>query len=587
MPNIDSQHLFAGLRGLRGRVSKSLNHESLDAKTSSDAQTAIVQNSSLDEPISAHLDRPASSDQPIEPIVRVQGWAISFQSPLDKIEVYVNDKFAGLARLGIRVLTCGLFAQFRKLSCRDLSFLVDLREFLRQGSREASIVVVICPFEGAGKTLGPRKVRVKLADDGIDTEEDASPARIVPPPAPVSRKRTKTTSSRLPRIACFTHDLGIGGGQLYLYELLRKMRQDNDFSGTVLSAAEGPLRLEFLKLGLTVKTFRMPTLGDKEQYAAGLSWLTNWLLDEEFDFVLANTLYGFFAIKAAANAGLPSAWFIHESISAPSWCALFGGLTPPRLEAFIGNVEDALRENTTLVFEADATRMLFQGYAPTNARTIRYGIDTRKIEEFRDLNRDRERIRCDLGIEESDFVILCIATFEPRKQQTVLALAMSQILRHDPDTSIRLLLVGDSRSEYSDAVRDYVLTAGLEKVVRIVPIVPDPFPYYAAADLVILYSDIESMPRTLLEAMCFARPVLAAAVFGVTELITDGATGFCTEVNSLRSLTEAIEHVSARDQSDLSRIGSAARDEILRTYDSSGYADEIWKLISAGTKSSS
>jgi glycosyltransferase involved in cell wall biosynthesis len=231
--------------------------------------------------------------------------------------------------------------------------------------------------------------------------------------------------------------------------------------------------------------------------------------------------------------------------------------------------------------------MLFQDYSPVDARTIRYGIDTKKIEEFKELNGDREQIREDLGMGESDFVILCIATFEPRKQQTVLALAMSQILRNDPETSIRLLLVGDSSSEYSNAVKDYVRTAGLEKVVRIEPIVPDPFPYYAAADLVILYSDIESMPRTLLEAMCFARPVLAASVFGVTELITDGTTGFCTEVNSLQSLTASIEQVCAQDQGDLARIGSAAREEILKTYDSSGYAGEVWKLISAGVNSGS
>ena len=57
----------------------------------------------------------------------------------------------------------------------------------------------------------------------------------------------------------------------------------------------------------------------------------------------------------------------------------------------------------------------------------------------------------------------------------------------------------------------------------------DTYPWYRAADLLVSASDIESLPRSVLEAMCFRVPVLATSIFGLPELISDGETGFLFE----------------------------------------------------------
>ena len=46
------------------------------------------------------------------------------------------------------------------------------------------------------------------------------------------------------------------------------------------------------------------------------------------------------------------------------------------------------------------------------------------------------------------------------------------------------------------------------------------------SDLLVCASDVESLPRTVLEAMAWELPVLATAVYGLPELIEDGETGW-------------------------------------------------------------
>jgi len=44
------------------------------------------------------------------------------------------------------------------------------------------------------------------------------------------------------------------------------------------------------------------------------------------------------------------------------------------------------------------------------------------------------------------------------------------------------------------------------------------------ADLLLCASDIESLPRSILEAMAFELPVVSTDAFGIADLIDDGRT---------------------------------------------------------------
>ena len=55
---------------------------------------------------------------------------------------------------------------------------------------------------------------------------------------------------------------------------------------------------------------------------------------------------------------------------------------------------------------------------------------------------------------------------------------------------------------------------------------------YAASDVVVLTSDNEGMPLSLIEAAMVGRPAVATNVGGVPEVVADGATGVLTQPSS-------------------------------------------------------
>ena len=84
---------------------------------------------------------------------------------------------------------------------------------------------------------------------------------------------------------------------------------------------------------------------------------------------------------------------------------------------------------------------------------------------------------------------------------------------------------------------------------------------YSQADVVVLTSHSEGIPQTLMEAMAMERVVLAPAITGMAELISDGQTGFLYEQNSLPHLLHKIRRAAAADPA-LHDLGRQARRHI-------------------------
>ncbi len=87
---------------------------------------------------------------------------------------------------------------------------------------------------------------------------------------------------------------------------------------------------------------------------------------------------------------------------------------------------------------------------------------------------------------------------------------------------------------------------------------------YREADLVVLTSQSEGIPLTLMEAMALGRPVLAPAITGIPELIVDGKTGFLYRPGSITDLVDHVDMIRRAD-SALRPICKAAHDHV-RTF---------------------
>ncbi len=106
---------------------------------------------------------------------------------------------------------------------------------------------------------------------------------------------------------------------------------------------------------------------------------------------------------------------------------------------------------------------------------------------------------------------------------------------------------------------------GLEGKVQFLGERPDVPDLLAQADIFVLASRWEGLPRVILEAMRAGLPVVATDVGGVSEMVDDGVTGFLTPPGDLVRLRERIQVLI--DSAELSAmLGASARRRFERDF---------------------
>jgi glycosyltransferase involved in cell wall biosynthesis len=88
----------------------------------------------------------------------------------------------------------------------------------------------------------------------------------------------------------------------------------------------------------------------------------------------------------------------------------------------------------------------------------------------------------------------------------------------------------------------------------------------AAADIVVLPSYREGLPKSLIEAAACARPLITTDAPGCREVVKDGIDGLIVPVGDASALARAIERLHD-DPSLARRLGEAARAKALEKYD--------------------
>ena len=494
----------------------------------------------------------------------VEGWVLARHEPIDRVEILVDGKSVGDASIALPHATICAGAP----DAAVCGFRIYLPATAIPQERD-SLGVGFVAYGLSGRAYPFAAQEMRLTSRAAD--KPPGDRRV----APAGGRARRDARGKI-RVACFTHDLEYGGAQLFLAEFLRQAAGDEGLEFVVFSPSEGPLRRDLEALGLTVELFRGPSKTREGRHDLERAALGRRLADGGFDCVLANTLSAFSAVNAAAGAGIPSIWAVHESFSLPVWSAIYAGWRPGR--GFIrGRLDSALGQAAAITFVAEATRKPYLGQARAERfLNIPYGIDVSAIEQYR-ATFDRAAMRARLAIDPDSFVLLFVGNFEGRKQQVLLAQAFAEISKRHPQAV--LVLVGELPSLYSAILRHYIQQRGIDSTIRLIPATPQTFPWYGIADAFVLLSDVESMPRALMEAMAFGIPTLATDVYGIPELIEDGRTGFLIPPNSLRAAIGALEKLIGLSQAERRAMGLAAKEAIARDHDSRRYAATYAALI--------
>ena len=159
-------------------------------------------------------------------------------------------------------------------------------------------------------------------------------------------------------------------------------------------------------------------------------------------------------------------------------------------------------------------------------------------------------------------VILYVARFEPVKNHIML-LEAARILKQR-GVSFTLQLIGDG--ELIDKYKAWVREHELENIVHFLGYRDDVPDLTAKADICVLVSIKEGIPRAIIEAAAAGRPMVATNVLGNRDALVDGTTGFLVPLNDATALADRIEQLLS-DAKLRQRIGRQAREYALEHFD--------------------
>lgn len=490
-------------------------------------------------------------------VIVVNGWALFEGEPVSRVEAWLGDVPLGRARLGL--LRPDVAATYGSPEAAACGF--ELRAGVEPPAEdaEAELRVVASSLRGEKHELG--RVPVTLA------------AKAGPAPRPPRAALPRGDAGGL-RVLAFSNVLTLGGAALHLYDLLTEARRQGLIEPTVATAIDGPLRGELEARGVPVHLLGPLPLDDLDAYLDRCEEIAAWAAVGGFDLVLVNTATGLTLPGADVGRllGLPVVWTVHESLPAP---LLWDGLGPGLRE----HAEAKLAEASLAVFEAEATRRLYPSVAERSL-TVPYGLDLAPIEAVRQYF-DREGTRRELGIGAEADLAVCVGTVEPRKAQVQLARAFDLVAERHPRA--QLAFVGSDEGAESAALAACISSCRHGERMRMVPRTPEVQRWIGAADLLVCASDVESLPKSVLEAMAWEKPVLATAVFGLPETIDHGVDGWLCEPGDLGALAAGLDLAFGSDAETRRRIGTAARRLVVSRHDLGAYAGRIADLLGAAT----
>lgn len=520
------------------------------------------------------IDHPRLGGTAAPTFVEVIGTALGTE-PVSTVEVVVDGVSHGRARLHAGADPDASRLSLPGSALSRWSTLLDLRDHVPGTPMELEAVVTFA----SGTVVLTEPVRigvVPLPDRPVVQPLTGSSSDLDALDVPASYAERQGTPFDPPRILVVTHDLGLGGGQLWLSELLEQLAVRTDWRFVVVAPRDGPLRTQLEHLGCEVHLAGDWPVFDPMEFELRVDAVQRLAADAGCSAVLVNTMNASIGAVVGRRLGVPVVWAIHESFAFDEFFVA-AYAAPGAHPSVVETTRDALANANAVVFEADATRALYECEGtPERFVTVRYGVSVAAIDDYRK-SHDRTVLRELRGFDDDAFVVLCMGTFEARKSQAMLATAFAQIADDHP--SAVLVLVGDRDDPYSDATRAHVESLDLGDRIRVVPVVPDPWEWYLMADLLVSASDLESMPRNVIEAMAFELPVLAADACGVDELVEDGVTGWLCPTRDGGALRNALRRSLRASTTERAAVVSAAREHVSAHHDSAGYGEAFASLL--------
>jgi glycosyltransferase involved in cell wall biosynthesis len=343
------------------------------------------------------------------------------------------------------------------------------------------------------------------------------------------------TANKPPTVLLVVDQLGVGGLERQMVELLKGLQQNGRFR-TALAVLDHGGELEgeaaryagnFLSLRRRARYDVTPALGllrEVQRLRVEVIHAVGWMSN----------------LAALATARLRRLPLINGGIRA----------APPRL-----SLKDRLIRWTAL--GADLI------VANSGAGLAAYGLDWSARSRVIPNGLDWRRFAGITPVVNGRFGICMVANFSPYKDQATVIRALPLILQAFPEA--RLTLVGLDKGTLPQT-RRLVSALGLERTVRIVEGTSNPEAFIAGSRVCTLLSPLgESLSNALLEYLALGKPVVASYCPGNAAVIRSGKTGLLLMEPSPESLAASIIRLF-REPREAKVMGEAGRRLVKERY---------------------
>jgi glycosyltransferase involved in cell wall biosynthesis len=353
-------------------------------------------------------------------------------------------------------------------------------------------------------------------------------------------------------IALLLESDGPGGAEQMLLHLAEELRRRGHEVVPVGPAAGcGWLASEFRERGFDPATFRLRRAIDPACVAGLMDTFQERRVDLAHSHEFTMAVYG---AAAARRTGIPHLITMHGGR---------GGADRWRRRVAL---RWAFRASGGVVAVSEPTRVDLQRGLRTSRRieVVTNGVPRR--------DGTRERFRRELGVGDSEVLVVAVGNLYPVKGHEVLVRALAEV-KADPPW--RLAIAG--RGEEDERLRALAKASGCAGRVHLLGYRADIPDILAGADIFAMPSLSEGLPLALIEAMFAARAIVASTVGGIPDAIEDEREGLLVPPGDAIALGAALQRVVVSPELRAA-LGAAAERRAESAFTTARMADQYEDL---------
>jgi len=328
---------------------------------------------------------------------------------------------------------------------------------------------------------------------------------------------------RVYRTAYVIGELGKGGAEYQLHELLRLLDRERYEPRVFALAAGGYWAEPIRRLGITVEEFPRGRSADPRRLVSLRRALRAFGPDILHTIMWSGNSYG---RLAALGLGVPVVIAAERNV-----------LRLPVWKVGVERALDLMTDGYLVNSEAIAIELTQHGGLPRNKITvIENGIDLTAMPAF---ELDRQAARTAAGLDPARRVVAQVGRLTAQKDYPTFLQAAAAIAPDYPDVDFLVVGTGELRAEL-EALSSRL---GLGDRVRFTGLRHDVKAMLGGVDVLALTSRFEGLPNVVLEAMAAGAVVVATDVGGCREVIVPDVTGLLVPAGEPAVVTSAVRRV--------------------------------------------